>query len=126
MRTAVSIASVTTDRCKGAAMSSSNSLSGTTYAGYYDEDAPELENVAKGLFLIAHAITSAAKTLGLNDAATPMGAIEAHSAEVKHVADAIEDLASRIPDNDGVAAAQKIADAIEDGFSELAKALADR
>jgi hypothetical protein len=60
----------------------------------YDKHAEPLENIARGLFAIAHAINR----LGLANASTPMGALELLSMELKRLADAHEGIASTLGD----------------------------
>lgn len=66
----------------------------------FGDDGNTLVGVTDGLLAVAKSIAIASKVLGLNDAATPMGAIEVLSAEIKHgserIADAIENLAQAI------------------------------
>lgn len=60
----------------------------------------EPANLVDGVFQLARSIASAARSLGLNDAATPMGAIEMHAFAIKEtgerIAGAIEELARAV------------------------------
>lgn len=64
----------------------------------YDPKASEIKNVARGLFAIASSIRYAARHLGTNDAATQMGALEAHASLVGAALDGVACAISSLKD----------------------------
>ena len=83
---------------------------------YQERLITELSGVKEGLFAISEAIIFHAKHLGLKDAATPMGAIEAFS---KFQSESLENLANAVSSLGNV-------NEISEGLNEIAKSLAQK
>lgn len=80
-------------------------LRDTLFSSNVSDSNMEAANVVDALDSVAHAIRYGLRDLGNADAATPMGALEAHGLAIKqageHIASAIRDLADAVREHGG-------------------------